>query len=193
MDLPSFRSALGARVFSVSSGKTHRVNGAKATLIACLLISSGAACAQSSEKEPIAILELGGSVERSFDGSGWSSGPTVAAEVTPIENWLELEAGVTPNFSSHAKEWDTDLLFKKPWTLSKKAEIMAGVGPEWVHTRQAGTTTNSIAGEAALDLMFWPAARHRFGWYLEPAFDYNFGRGHERSLGVSGGLLIAIP
>jgi hypothetical protein len=46
--------------------------------------------------------------------------PTVAVEVTPIENWLELEAGVTPLFRRDSTEWGTDLLFKKPWTLSKK-------------------------------------------------------------------------
>jgi hypothetical protein len=116
----------------------------------------------------------------------------VAVEVTPIENWLELEAGVTPLFGNGAREWDTDLLFKKPWTLSKKVEFMAGVGPEWVHTRQPGMAANSISGEVALDFMFWPAAKHRFGWYLEPEFDHNFGRGHEQSAGISGGLLIAI-
>jgi hypothetical protein len=114
-------------------------------------------------------------------------------EVTPIENRLELEMGVTPGFRRHSTEWDTDLLFKKPWTLSKKVEFMFGVGPEWVHSRAYGVTTNSLAGEAALDFMFWPSAKHRFGWYLEPACDYNFGRGHERSVGISGGLLIAIP
>jgi hypothetical protein len=101
--------------------------------------------------------------------------------------------GVTPTFRHRSTEWDTDLLFKKPWTLSKKAEFMFGVGPEWIHTRGGGITTNSMAGEAALDFMFWPSAKHRFGWYLEPGYEYNFGRGHERSLGVSGGLLIAIP
>jgi hypothetical protein len=49
-----------------------------------------------------------------------------------------------------------------------------------------------VAGEAALDFMFWPARKHKFGWYLEPAYDYGFGRGHEQSIGISGGLLIAI-
>jgi hypothetical protein len=44
-----------------------------------------------------------------------------------------------------------------------------------------------------LDFMFWPSAKHKFGWYLEPGFDYSLGRGHERSVGISGGLLIAIP
>ncbi len=121
------------------------------------------------------------------------SDPQSAVEITPIENWLELEAGVTALFRSHSTEIDTDLLFKKPWTLSRKAEIMAGIGPEWVHTRESGVTANAIAGEAVLDFMYWPAKRHRFGWYLEPGFDYSFASGHEKSMGISGGLLIAIP
>jgi len=54
-------------------------------------------------------------------------------------------------------------------------------------------TTNSISGEVVADFMFWPSAKHRFGWYLEPSYEYNFGRGHDQSLGISGGLLIAIP
>jgi len=40
---------------------------------------------------------------------------------------------------------------------------------------------------------FWPSKKHKFGWYLEPSYDYKFGPGHEHSLGVSGGLLISIP
>ena len=143
-------------------------------------------------EEPAAILEIGGAPGWNITGGGFSFSPTIAAEVTPIENWLELEMGVTPVFSRHSTEWDTDLLFKKPWTLSKKVEFMFGVGPEWVHTRKYGITTNSVAGEVALDFMFWPSARRRFGWYFEPGYDYNFGRGHEQSFGMSGGLLIAI-
>jgi hypothetical protein len=106
---------------------------------------------------------------------------------------LELETGVTPTFGHHSTEWDTDLLFKKPWDLSRKVEFMFGLGPEWVHAREYSTTTNSVAGEAVLDFMFWPSAKHRFGWYLEPGCEYNLGRGHAWSVGISGGLLIAIP
>jgi hypothetical protein len=69
---------------------------------------------------------------------------------------------------------------------------MFGVGPEWVRTTQNGLTANSVAGEAVLDFMFWPSAKRRFGWYLEPGYEYNFGRGHEKSVGISFGLLIAI-
>jgi hypothetical protein len=165
----------------------------KLSLIGCLCLSIGNAFAQSDYKEPAAIVELGGSSSHSFTNGDSSFGPTVAVEVTPIENWLELEAGVTPLFARHSTEWDTDLLFKKPWTLSKKAEFMVGIGPEWAHARNYSTTTNSISGEAVLDFMYWPSAKHKFGWYVEPGYEYNFGRGHEQSLGVSGGLLIAIP
>src|SRR5579872_7564918 len=64
--------------------------------------------------EAAAILELGAEPARSLSGGGWTLSPTVAAEVTPIENWLELEFGVTPTFSHHSTEWDTDVLLKKP-------------------------------------------------------------------------------
>jgi hypothetical protein len=147
---------------------------------------------QPPEKEAAAILELGAEPARSLSGGGWSLSPTVAAEVTPIENWLELEFGVTPTFTHHSTEWDTDLLFKKPWTLSKKVEFMFGVGPEWIHIRENGITTNSVAGEIALDFMFWPSPKRRFGWYIEPAYDYTFGRSHDQAIGVSIGLLISV-
>lgn len=161
--------------------------------LAFLFLCCQCALSQPAEKEPAAIVELGGAAGRNLGSGESSGGADLAVEVTPIENWLELEAGTTPLFSRHSVEWDTDLLFKKPWTLSSKVELMAGAGPEWVHTRQSGITANSIAGEIVLDFMFWPFARHRFGWFLEPGYEYNFGPGHERSIGLSGGLLIAIP
>ncbi|MGA2907114.1 MAG: hypothetical protein ABSE36_05395 [Terracidiphilus sp.] len=158
-----------------------------------LLLLSGQGFAQSTEKEPAATLELGAEASHGLNGGGSAGGPSLAVEVTPIKEWLELEAGVTPLFSAQATEWDTDLLFKKPWTLSRKAEFMAGIGPEWVHTRRAGASVNALAGEAALDFMFWPTRRRKFGWYLEPAYDHGFLYSHEQSLGLSGGLLIAFP
>jgi len=147
---------------------------------------------QPPEKEAAGILELGAEPAHSLSRGGWTLSPTVAAEVTPIENWLELEFGVTPTFSHHSTEWDTDVLFKKPWTLSKKVEFMFGVGPEWIHIRENGITTNSVAGEIALDFMFWPSPTRRFGWYIEPAYDYTFGRSHHQAIGVSIGLLISV-
>lgn len=162
--------------------------------IVCLCLSFQEALAQSSEREPAAIVEIGGAASQSVTGDGASFGPTLAIEVTPIENRLELEAGVTALFKPHLTEWSADLLFKKPWTLSKKAEFMVGMGPEWIHSRQYSITANSFAGEVAADFMYWPSSgKHKFGWYVEPGYEYSFGRGHEQSLGITGGLLIAIP
>jgi len=164
----------------------------KYVLVASLLLYAGNAFAQSADRDPAAIIELGAAASRSLTGGGASFGPDVAVEGTPIENWLEIEAGVTPLFGHNSTEWDTDVLFKKPWTLSKKVEFMVGAGPEWIHTKELGRTTDSPGFEVAGDFMFWPSAKHRFGLYLEPGYDYSFGRGHEQSLGISGGLLIGI-
>lgn len=144
------------------------------------------------EKESIAIVEVGGATSWSISSGGLSFGPDFAVEATPIENWLELEAGATPAFGYHSKELDCDLLFKKPWTFSRKVEFMFGIGAVWIHNNNEGIIINSVGGEVALDFMFWPFTKHRFGWYLEPGYEYNFGQGHEQSLGISGGLLIAI-
>jgi hypothetical protein len=128
-----------------------RLPATGSVLIVCLCLSFGNAFAQSVEKsvenEPAAIVELGGAASQSLTGDGASFGPTVAVEVTPIENRLELEAGVTALLKQHSAEWSVDLLFKKPWTLSKKAEFMVGIGPEWIHARRYGITTNSAGAK----------------------------------------------
>ncbi|MGC1178716.1 MAG: hypothetical protein WA884_06745, partial [Methyloceanibacter sp.] len=121
-----------------------------------------------------------------FKEGGSSFGPTVAVEITAIEHWLEIEAGAATRFGGGGQtEWGTDLLFKKPFTLSDRIEFMIGVGPEWTFTRD-GT---KIAAEGALDFMFWPTGDRKLGWFLEPSYSYSFSNGHEQSLGVSMGLL----
>ncbi len=168
------------------------MNVAKVALLATLLLA-GNAFAQVEEKEPAAILEIGAAGEWALTQGKPSYGPNVAVEVTTIKEWLEIEAGVTPFFNRGQTEWDTDLLFKKPYTLSKATEFMFGVGPEWAHTISGGKSANSVAGEAALDFMFWPSPKRRFGWYLEPSYAYSFSHEHEQSASVTVGLLIAIP
>ena len=98
------------------------------SLFFCLRILS----AQSIDQqfEPAAIVELGGAAARDLKGGGSSFGGDLAVEFTPIEKWLEIETGITPLFRRQSTELDTDLLFKKPWTLSEKVEFMFGVGPE---------------------------------------------------------------
>ena len=114
-------------------------------LIASFLCSERAVAQsvdQSVDKEPAAVIELGGAPGWNLKDGGWGCGPTVAVEVTPIENWLELEMGVTASFGHHSTEWSTDLLFKKPWTISEKVEFMFGFGPEWIRSRQYSVTAN---------------------------------------------------
>ena len=162
-------------------------------LFALLLLLSGNAWAQTEDGEKeVAVVEVGAAASQSLKGGGFSGGPDAAVEFTPIENKLEIETGVTGLFNAHSTEWDADFLFKKPWTLSTKVEFMAGAGPEWIHTNENHISANAVGVEVIGDFMFWPSAKHKFGWYLEPGYDYSFGRGHEQSIGISGGLLIAI-
>lgn len=146
----------------------------------------------SSDDGTVAILEVGASTTWNFNGGAATFAPNLAAECTPVENWLELEAGVSPFFTRNSTEWDTDFLFKKPWDISNKTEFMLGVGPQWSHLRQSGRTRDSFSAELAGDFMFWPTGKHRFGWFLEPAYDYSFDGGHMQSIGMSAGLLIGI-
>ena len=168
------------------------MRGKKSAFLAGLMLLAQNAAAQPKEKEPSAIVELGGAGEWGFKG-GSAYGPNLAVEVTPIPDVLELEAGVTPFFSHGQTEWDTDFLFKKPYTLSDTVEFMAGVGPSWSHTLSAGKTTDTFGAETALDFMFWPWKDRTVGWFIEPSYGYSFGPGREQSLSVSVGLLIPIP
>jgi hypothetical protein len=162
-------------------------------ILAPLLFTTNA---RAGEKEPTAVVEFGPAGEWGLPGAssygglpGASSyGPSLAVEFTPIKDWLEIEVGAARMFHRGGSEWDTDLLFKKPFTLSDKLEFMVGVGPQWTFSRE-GTQAGA---EFALDFMFWPTADRKFGWFLEPAYSYSFSRGHEQSLGATVGLLIPI-
>ena len=76
-----------------------------------------------------AVVEIGAAGEAGLNGGKPSFGPSLAVEVTPIEHWLEIEAGITPLFSKGGTEWEADLVFKKPFQLSKNVEFMVGLAP----------------------------------------------------------------
>ena len=155
-------------------------------VVLCLM-SLCASAAWAEEKEPAAIIELGGVGE--WDFTQGKLGPSAAIEFTPIKDWLEIEAGVSPLFGGGRTEWSTDLLFKKPFTLSKTVEFMIGAGPEWSYTNRA----SKIGAEFALDFMVWPWPDRKLGWFVEPTYGYSFSKGHEQAAAVSVGLLIPIP
>ena len=87
---------------------------------------------------------------------------------------------------AHA-EWETEIVFRKPFTLSDTAEFMVGLGPIWTYAKGEGA---KIGTTFVLDFMFWPWAGRKFGWFVEPS--YSISKGNEKSLAVSVGLLIAI-
>jgi hypothetical protein len=121
-----------------------------------------------------------------------ASAPQGRLNLLLSKNWLEIEPGVTSLFSRVQTEWDTDVLFKKPFELSSTVQLEPGIGPQWIHTIGAGRTTDAIATEAVLDFMFWPTPKRKVGWFLEPSYSYDFSN-RQQSLGLSVGLLVAIP
>jgi hypothetical protein len=71
-------------------------------------------------------------------------------------------------------------------------EVFFGLGPEWQHKIGRGEIADAIAGVVSLDFQFWQSEK-KFGWFVEPSYSYPFKSQHEQSLGVTMGLLIAIP
>ena len=140
--------------------------------------------------EHVAVLELGADTESDLPPAGSRLGPSLAVEVTPIDEWLELELGLAALKSRHATHWETDFLFKKPWTLSSTIEFMVGLGPTWTRVSQPTGVTSTAGAELALDFMFWRT--QRWGWYLEPSYGVDFARGHGQSVGISFGILFGV-
>jgi hypothetical protein len=139
---------------------------------------------RSDDERRGAVLEIGAAAEWGLQDGKPSFGPSVAIEVTPIEHWLEIEAGISPLRSKDGTEWEADLVFKKPFELSKNVEFMIGAGPQW-------SSTNSFGAVAVVDFMFWVTPQ--YGWFVEPSYSYSFSRSHDQNLAVNVGLLIALP
>jgi len=143
-------------------------------------------------RDPLAVIELGAASDWGLNGGGSSFGPAAAVELTPIKNWLVIETGVGTLFQHGQTEWDTDIVFKKPFDLSPTVEFEPGIGPVWIHTISGGRNADAIGAEFVADFMFWLTPDRKFGWFLEPSYTYSFGPGHQQSFGMSAGLLIPI-
>jgi hypothetical protein len=155
-------------------------------------VSAQAAEKAGAEKEAMAELEIGAAAEWNIPGGDVGAGPSVGIEFTPIKDWLEIETGVSPMFGSGRTVWETELVFKKPYDLSDKVEMMPGLGPVWLYKTGHGETGSSMGAVALVDFQIWPSAERKLGWFVEPSYSFDFGREHERSLGVTVGVLIPI-
>jgi hypothetical protein len=134
-------------------------------------------------------ISVGPAAERDLKNKSTSYGASLAVEKTVIDEWLELEVGVTRLNTAGRREVGVDIVFKKPFRLSQKAELMVGIGPQVVRKFDGQERGTSVGMECILDLMFFPT--ENIGWYVEPSYGFGLGnRRNERSLGGSAGLLI---
>jgi hypothetical protein len=159
--------------------------------IIALLLASIFPCNAGRAEEHGTVLEAGAAGEWDVKNGGQQLGPTLGFEVTPVEQWLELEGDLTEFRNHGASAWETGLLLKKPYDLSEKSEFMVGVGPTWSHTNQQGQRADSFGVEFAADFMHWPG--EGWGWYAEPTYGVGLGQAHSRSAGFSVGLIYAVP
>jgi Bacterial SH3 domain len=136
------------------------------------------------------VVEIGPAGEWPLNGERPNLGGTIAAEIEPIENWLELEFGFTTLSTTGYTELSSDLLFKKPFPISPTAEFMAGLGPSFSRTLNGPDRGDSWSVEFALDWMFWPTKT--LGWFIEPTWSIN-PRNGQQAAAVSSGILIGFP
>ena len=141
----------------------------------------------ATTEEPNFVLEIAPAAEWSLHEERSNYGGTVALEKEVIENWLELEAGLTGLGTSGRGELSGDLLFKKRFRLSPELEFFVGVGPEVAHTFNGSGRGTLAHIEQVTELMFLP--RTGVGWYLEPTFSVAPATG-EKSFGLSAGVAI---
>jgi hypothetical protein len=145
---------------------------------------------EESYAEHSFILEIGTAGEWPLNGERPNFGGTIAGEIEPIENWLELEFGFTTLAIAGHTELSGDLLFKKPFRISPAAEFMVGLGPSLSRTINGLERGDSWSVEFALDWMFWPTKN--VGWFIEPTWSVN-PRNGQQSAAVSIGILIGFP
>ena len=158
----------------------------RACAVAVFLVLAGAASAKDDDVERKFILEFGTAGEWPLTNETGNFGGTFAVEFEPIENWLEIEIGLTSLNTTGHSDLSGDLLFKKPFKITPSFEFMVGAGPSVSQTLNGPDRGTAVSAEFALDFMFWPT--RDVGWYFEPTYSINPRTG-ERSAAFSVGLL----
>ena len=97
--------------------------------VLCLTLTFGAPGAVAQDdREHALVLKMGPAGEwPSHDRANF--GGTFAVEKTIIENWLEIEVGLTALGTNGQTELSGDIIFKKPFHISPTFEFMVGGGP----------------------------------------------------------------
>jgi hypothetical protein len=154
-----------------------------ARVLALVLWSSAAAADADVERHW--VIGVGGAGELEVSGGTAAVGGNAMVEWEAIEGALEIEASASLLAAGSGYELPVDLLFKKPFRLSRAAELMIGIGPEVVLVHDGATR---YGGELAVDFMYWPT--HRLGVWAEPAYDVTFDHGASHGLGITAGVML---
>jgi hypothetical protein len=163
----------------------HHARAVAAGIFLALALA-GVAAAKDEDAEHKFVLELGTAGEWPLTNEPGNFGGTFAVEFEPIENWLELEFGITTLNTTGHSDLSGDLLFKKPFKITPSFEFMIGAGPSVSQTLNGPDRGTKVSAEFALDFMFWPTKD--VGWFFEPTYSINPRTG-ERSAAFSVGLL----
>jgi hypothetical protein len=147
----------------------------------------------SEPAEPSFTIKLGGVAERSFADKAFLAGPSVAVQAGILNDSVEIEAGTAPLFDHGHIDWNSGILVKKPFEISRQFDVELGAGPTWIHKSTGDGPSNGIGAEAIAELVYWPSLHKNLGWYLESGYGYDFGRLHDSDLGLRLGVLFAVP
>lgn len=134
------------------------------------------------------VVGIGGAAEVELADGSFHPGVNLMFEWGAIENWLEIELGVSVLAAEGGVEVPVDLLFKKPFRLSPRAELFVGLGPQIVHVANPTTKATYFGAEFALDFFYWQS--QRFGLWVEPSFGVVFRDNVSTSIGVTAGLIV---
>jgi hypothetical protein len=167
-------------------GRGRQRAGVVAAGVFLVAALASAAAAKDEDTDHKFVVELGTAGEWPLTNVPGNFGGTFAVEFTPIENWLEIEIGLTSLNTTGHTELSGDLLFKKPFQITPSFEFMIGAGPSFSQTLNGPDQGTAVSAEFALDFMFWPTKD--VGWYFEPTYSINPRTG-ERSAAFSIGLL----
>ena len=162
------------------------------TALAGLLFAYEARAAEaqglpSPEIEHRMVVGFGGAMDADLSGGSVHGGGSLFVEVTAIDEWLEVELGISALRADCGGTVPIDLLFKKPFRLSPRIELMVGLGPEMVSYVRSRSRGKFIDVEAVADLMFWPSPHVGFG--IEPSYEGTARGGWENGLGGTASII----
>jgi hypothetical protein len=163
------------------------MNGNLAAIgLAATLITSGhGATATEKDNDPLWVAMIGAAGEWPTHDTA-KNGPSFSIEFGVLKDWLEIEVGSAKLFRGSDTEFETEVVFRKPFTFSETVEVMIGLGPMW---SKAKDESWKVGTTFVADFMFWSSPEKKFGWFLEPSFSI-VNPGNERSFAVSAGLII---